>query len=145
MFGVQAETVRSWISRGCPAAVGSSPDGGRYDIAQMIRWCRKHVWVPRQNGSGGSGSTESELKIKILEIEYTTRALALKERLGQLVKKEAVLAAQTQQNVKIKTRLEAIPGEVAANIPVSLRSETIQAWERAIHRILKEMANYEHE
>ena len=87
----------------------------------MIQWCRQNVWVPKQNGSPSSGSSESDIKRKILEVEYTTRALALKERLGQLVQKDAVLAAQMQQNSTIKNRLLAIPSEVATSIPVSLR------------------------
>lgn len=145
VFGVQQETIRAWIARGCPAEVGTSPEGGRYDIPEMIRWARKNVWVPKQNGSGGSGSSEAELRTKILEIEYTDKALSLKQRLGQLVLKEAVLSHVTRQYSSIRNRLEAIPNEAAANVSAPLRAETIETWKRMIHSLLTELEQTRYE
>lgn len=145
-FGVQQETIRTWISRGCPAEVGTSPDGGRYDLSTMTQWARKNVWMPRQNGSGtASDNGESELKRKILQIEYTERAMGLKKRLGELVERQAVLVEMSQQNTVIRNRLEAIPAEAVSAIPVGMRSEVITDWERLIHRVLQELERHAHE
>lgn len=142
-FGTQVETVRTWISRGCPAEVGRSPDGGRYDLARMHQWCRQNVWTSRQNGTGGSGNSESDLKRRILEIELAERTLSFKQHMGQLVEKQAALAEQLRQNTWIKNRLLAIPHEASVSIPASMRTEAIQTWERLIDQILREMARGE--
>lgn len=147
VFGVQVETVRAWISKGCPCVVGTSPEGGQYDIAQMIRWCRKHVWVPKQNGRGSSGSdqTEADLRKKILQLTYSDKALSLKARMGLLIDREDAIATVMRQYAIVRGRLEELPQEAASMVPPHMKADVIAQWKHLIHLALKELAGLRHE
>lgn len=129
-FNVELQTVKQWRT-------GANPMPGKpgaWPLDQIAQW---RVERARRNSTGSN----TELERRQLEVAIARAELKLRNESGELVSREAAIAAQSQQNHAIGQRLEAIAGEVAADLPNDLRDDKRRDWQRAIRLILLEMSN----
>ncbi len=142
-FGVGKETLRTWISRGCPASVGGAGERGEYDLGAMLKWCRTNIWTARQSHETGDGGDGDESKAALvrekLRVEIEQRQLSLARARGALVDREAAKAEVRRLFACVRARFEAVPGEMATAVPPDLRADVLADWKHRVRLVLKEL------
>lgn len=134
-FGISSTTIySSWKVRGMPGSDGA------YDLGEIARWYVK--WQPKQGGDSGGDKTKTELECEKLEIENERRRLKLEMERGKLVLREATILEQEHVNHRIRSRLEAIPEELAASLPPELRADYLGDAKQKISLVLRELESY---
>jgi|SRR5210317_377654 len=139
-FGVSPDTVRKWLRQGCPGKVGSGGRNGKYDLKEIDNWCKTNGRGPYYDDQRGETSqTKAELELRKLEIECRQKEFKLKKEQGEYIRKDAVLSEFMEQNANIRSRLEAMPAELAASYPPEMRVDMIADTRHKIGLILKEL------
>lgn len=131
-FGVSEQAVVQW--RG-----GHNPmpgDEGNYDARTISRWLvakRNYRDMPEEE------SNRHAMREKI-KVETEAKRLALQQKKGELVRRDAVAAVNRELFSLIRARIEAIPGECASAVPADVRAKVMEELDVKIRMILKELA-----
>jgi len=134
-FGISRPTVKEWKNQGMPSAHGS------YDLREIFKW-----WLSsgkfRHAAAAVMQKKGSSLDDEKLAIEIELKRLKLQREAGELVSRVAALATVESMFHRIRARLEAIPDELGASLPVNTRAVFIDDTKTKIRLILREMENW---
>ncbi len=131
LFNVRLETVIAWEkTRGMPVR-----SDGHYDLYDIMRWYEERQSVKK----GGSHNTLAKEK---LQLEIATKRLKLQKEAGELVSRAAAESKIETMFALVRTRLQAIPDELAATVPAKLRAQFVADCGHKIQLILRAMANW---
>jgi hypothetical protein len=135
VLGVGERQVAQYLADGCPG------EQGAYSLPEIIAWCKSHAWKPRRAAAINSDDA-AELELRQLQVKVERETLKLRTEAGELINRDSVLAAVEQIFVRVKNRVEAIPEELAAQLPANIRVEQLSAWKQKLALVLKEMEGW---
>ena len=138
MFGVEAETVRtSWARNGMP-----KPDkrGADYDLVAVGEWLR---------GRDAHKESTAELRHKKLEAEARHKAAQAARverdnsvRTGELIPSDEAQRQQRELVLRVKDRINRIPGEIGRYIPKAKRRDVEKSVRGYTNGVLTEMSEW---
>lgn len=110
-LGVSARTIKLWKTiEGNPGADGS----GRYCIRDWQEWATKNKdLAPKDSGP----TTKQEWEIERIKRQVKAQDIDLEERLGNLIRKEAVTSEIHAAVFAFRTEIESLPGKLAPQLP----------------------------
>ena len=131
-FSVSRQTVFEWKNKGMPTL-----DDG-YDLKEVLKW--RDAWAAKQNSEIETDIEREEyLKMKA---ERQTKQAKLAGYVGKVIEKSIVITLLSSFAAVVRSRLQAIPGELAASIPPEFRHDLMIELEQKISLILTEMASW---
>ena len=119
-------------------------DDGKYDFATVVQWVSQNISNRGQAVVlGGVGSTEATADRQYWEakkVEEQARREGLKrlEMEGELVQRDRIRREITAVAVRLRTRLLALDGRVAALVPAEMKATTKRMVAEAVQLSLKE-------
>ena len=130
-WSVHEQTIKSWRGEGMPGAEGAWP------LNLIAQW--RIAKAERRGLAAGDENSQALLREK-MRIDIERKQLELDEQKGLLGRKDEMLADVTEAFATVRTRLEAIPGEMASSLPPEIRDATLADWRGRIRVTLKELA-----
>lgn len=133
-LGVSRVTLRSWLKRGMP----TRPDG--FDLQEVIRWRLKQTDMASQEADGAVGERRAAAELRRLEAQAAMAEIRAAQLAGNLIDRGAAEHAVREIVAGIRSRLQAIPGELAGTIPSDIRQDlTVDLWSK-VNLILTNLA-----
>ena len=123
-FGVNRNTITTWIANGMPRLAGR-----KYDLSAIAIWWRENV-LPNVN-QASEDSTEG-LEREKLRIANERARLKLLHEAGQLVSRTAALSEIEQLFARLRARLESVPDEMGTSLPPELQAEAVADWKMKV-------------
>jgi phage terminase Nu1 subunit (DNA packaging protein) len=113
IFGVEPNTIKAWVGRGCPVVVrGSRGTEWAFNTKDVFNWKTEEA-VKHAIGRT-EGSTQDELKCRKLAAETTLVELSAAKERGEVVYIDEVVRTTTDDYIGVKVRLRNIPQRVSA-------------------------------
>lgn len=128
-FDVSREAFSQWRAAGMPVE-----KDGSFDLIKIMRWKIK--------ARGITTASEQQLKCEKLEIQNAAARLKLREQQGELVSRTVVKAKLSDLFHRIRSRLEALPGELATVVAASQRTEFVADAKHKVRLVLREMQSW---
>lgn len=140
-LGVSPNTIRHWFRR--PDWPARDEERG-FDLAKVHRWMLEREKAKTKPVAAGDGDDKSaaQLAKDKLAVDVETRKLRLMKEAGELVLRKNAYATIEQMFHRVRTRLQAIPEELASSLPAEVRAEYVHDGKHKIRLILTEMANW---
>ena len=110
---------------------------GAWPLNLIAQW--RIAKAERRGLAAGDENSQALLREK-MRIDIERKQLELDEQKGLLGRKDEMLADVTEAFATVRTRLEAIPGEMASSLPPEIRDATLADWRGRIRVTLKELA-----
>lgn len=134
LSGISYTSVRGWAkTQGFPV----EPDGS-YSIWEIATWRAARQPAPVVQNDDDETDRDELRK----EIQNRLLLLKLGEKSGELVSRSQAKAEITRMFHLLRTRLEAIPDQVATGLPPDLQPEIAADWKRQIELLCREIANW---
>ena len=131
-LGLSHRRVVQMVSEGMPITEGA------YSVDAALDWRSRNISVP----STHADDSKAELEKAKLRIEVQRGELKLRKEAGELVERAAFESKVLQMFHRVRSRLQAIPGEVGSSIPPESRAETIADLQHKIALVLTEMEHW---
>lgn len=133
-FGLHVQTVKVWAGRGMP----THPEG--YDLDAIAEWRASDGRRGSVVATGDEQRQRLLAQIRTLTADAENRELRNAKARGDVLDRADVVQTVGALCLRVKERLEALPEEIAMDLPTEVRA-TIQArWENQIAHVLTELA-----
>jgi hypothetical protein len=140
-IGVSKRTLQDYFERGCP----------RTGLAAIQRWRGDNLSGAKRRGDGGAAPPTSltgdspyleRAELEKQKLREEVRAKRLKNDLaeGLFCRRDEVQHEVAKLCLRIKARLEQLPGEIEIVVPSKLRAGLMPEIETKVRLLLKEMA-----
>lgn len=158
VLGVHRNTVRSWVSAGCPHAIAARRERGApwaFDLAAVVRWLQERAseqaraplqrQIDRLEAALGIGAdagaiTEAEARRRKRVAEARLLELELAERSGTLLRWDDVQPHWANLVLTAKEKLRALPAHARARIP-GVTKQMAAGIAELVHEALTELAS----
>jgi predicted transcriptional regulator len=137
-LGKSPHTVRHWLRH---ESFPRRDEQRGYDLAEVHHWVLAFEARKRKSAPQGE-QTNAELEHEKLQIDVAARKLKLQQQAGELVLRENAYSTIETMFHKVRTRLQAIPEELASSLPPEVRAEYVHDAKHKIRLILTEMSNW---
>jgi len=108
-FGKTARTVQLWVDElGMPKIAR-----GRYDLLECAKWRMQHLESELEVASNSGDETHHQLKMEGQKIMNQERSLKVKRMVGELVDREAVRIAWTNECNNFKKAVKSCENRLA--------------------------------
>ena len=104
-LGVSSSTLDGWRRQGLPDA------GGRYDVAEIVRWLRTRIRVQEREGREPSRALEEWRRLRA-----SREKLAFDRETGELIDRDVVVAYAGRAVLTVRNRLNDIVRKMAARL-----------------------------
>jgi phage terminase Nu1 subunit (DNA packaging protein) len=137
-FNCSHQTSKEWRNQGMPVR-----DDGKYDLKAIFDWwLSKGKWRHTSHGKEAIAKARAPLEEQKLEVEVDHKRLKLARDKGELVERELAHATVEEMFHRVRTRLEAIPEELAASMPPEIRAAMVDDARSKIRLILRQMEHW---
>ena len=136
-FDVSRQTIWEWRQRGMPVTTDD-----RFDLSAIAQW--RETTRKRDQASNGSDldARQKLAEVKKLEAQARHADIRAKKAAGEVVNRDAIAALICIFVASVRTRIQAMPGEVATSIPLDFRHDLMIELEQKFGLILTEMSNW---
>ncbi len=114
---------------------------GAWDLSEIAKW--RLARVPHRKaaaaGDGSDDDSKTALECEKLRIDNEHRALKLAKARGALVERDAVAVAISQMFHRVRSRLEALPDELASSWPPEIRADSLADSREKVALALKDL------
>lgn len=144
LLGVNRKTIHEWRSKSTfprPTVTGKTE---KWDVLDVFYWV--FVTHLRHLGEGGgnlpAAARKAELECVKLEQENERRQIKLEAERGKYVLRDAIYAEIESMFHRIRSRLEAVPDELASTVPPELRPDYLADARHKMGLVLKELESW---
>lgn len=130
LYGVAVKTVDNWSTEGMPGS------GTTRDLGEVVRWRRA------RDKHGDGDVSKAELEKEKLRIANEHAELKLREARGELISRPGAEASFTALINSVRSRLEAMPEELASGLPGDQRADFVADAKNKVRLVCKEMESW---
>lgn len=133
---VGERTIHAWRNAGMPTR-----GRGEFELGEVIEWARANVWTSKVNDSTEEGERLRAAELLKAEATAARAALRFRKEAGELIERAVAISLLCTQAAMVRTRLQAMPGEIASSFPPELRHDLMLELENKICLVLIDMRN----
>ena len=136
--GLNFRTLESWRQLGMPSCF----ERNKYDLRKTLPWIVEHVQKRTKTGKVAPASedaTKAALERRKLLADAVAKELRVRKTIGELVDRNVAKATFESMCHRIRSRLEAVPEELASSLPANLRGDYLVDADHKIRLVCREI------
>lgn len=139
ILGIEPPTLDAWVRKGCPfVQKGAKGRAWVFDPAAVLAW--RDDWKAKSAKGGGGVTDLNDARQRKVDVERRLAELDLAEREGSLIPIKDVAELVEAEYTNVRSRLTALPGELATELEHLSPAEIQDALAEAIEDVLGELS-----